>query len=207
MSGKPKVSEQTLDEIRQKVAKKLNNWADRLQISYHTTADVRRFVGEQWQDGNGDWWEQKEGYREKKSKLQSARVPWWCPKCSKPMNNKLDDKFYYLRGWCFDCNVNFEGELRRIGEYEAFERRHMRANERAFLRDKIEEHLTYIREFKEPTIYFENGGFQKLADKTDFTELFETLMRDVDFMMDRLAEIDREEEREKKEAENVNVDA
>jgi hypothetical protein len=145
-----------LDEVRANVGKKMDKWANRLQVSMAFTPKVQRVEGERWTE-NGKLWEMKGGIKMSITHSEQARMPWWCPKCSKPMNHRFDRKFYYLRGMCYNCNVDWEGQMRIDGTFAAFEKRMLRENEKAFLRDKIEEHLTYIKEFKEPTVHFENG--------------------------------------------------
>ena len=53
--------------------------------------------------------------------MKEVRTPWFCPKCSKVMKKKLDDKMWRLFGHCFDCQVEFEHKLRANGEYEEWE--------------------------------------------------------------------------------------
>jgi hypothetical protein len=189
------VDESALEALRKQVGDKLNSWGSRIQVSMHYKPKVVRQDGERWTE-NDKTWVMKGGVAQNISITQDAKMPWWCPRCSKTMNHRFDRKFYFLRGWCYDCNVNIEGEMRLNGTYEAFERQMMRANEVAFLKDKIEEKLSYIREFKPPTVYFENGGYEVIAKRETFEPLFADLMTDVDFMLNRLEQIRIEDESE-----------
>lgn len=181
-----------LDEIRNGVASKMKSWADRVQISMATTPQIQRVEGEHWKE-DGKLWTVKDGAHQSISILSETRMPIWCPKCSLPMNHRFDRKFYFLRGHCFNCNVDIEGEMRINGTWEVFEKRLVRENEKAFLRDKINEHMEYIRTFKEPQIHFQDGRWEKLASISDFKELFETLEKDIDFMLARLEYMKKEE--------------
>ena len=43
--------------------------------------------------------------------MQGVRMPLFCPKCDKAMKKKLDDKFWRIKGHCFDCQIEFENKL------------------------------------------------------------------------------------------------
>lgn len=194
---RPKIDEKKIEEMRSKVNNRLNKWADRIQISMTIIPKIHRNEGERWiEDGKG--WEMKGGIKQSITNLTGARMPHWCPKCTKPMNHKWDRKFYYLRGWCYDCNIEWEGAMRLTGTWERFEKEMLRANEIAWLKDNIAKHMDYIRTFKEPQIFFEDGRYEVLAKKEEFSELFETIEKDIQFMFDRLDVINREQEEEAK---------
>lgn len=195
--SKPDVGEKKILETRQMIDGYLNRWSSAVQISMSPREpEIQRTEGEVWFDYNGKKWTRKNGINQTVTHSAHAVMPWWCPKCSKPMNNRFDRKFYYIRGWCYNCNIDYEGDLRAEGKFEAYEKKLMRANEKDFLRDKIEEHLTYIREFKDFGIQLENGEYQVLAGKEQFEVFFESLRKDIDFMTSRLAHIAKEEEAE-----------
>lgn len=191
----PVESEARLDEMRNKVAKKMNKWADRVQVSMAFKPRIERQDGERW-EADGHTYEMKNGTARKMSIMEAARIPVWCPKCSKAMNHRFDTKFYYLRGWCYDCNIKWEGQLRIDGKWEEFEKTTMRENEKSFLCDKIQEHLDYIRNFTVPQLHFEDGRWESLAVISDFEGLFTSLEKDVEFMLARLDVINKEEELE-----------
>lgn len=187
--------EQKLSEIRHSVGSKVEKWADRISVSMAFKPKVDRQVGERW-DEDGHTWVQRQGFKERLTPNEASRMPWWCPRCSKSMNHRFDRKFYFLRGWCYNCNIDVEGEMRLNGTFEKFEKQILRQNEVSFLKDKIEQHLTYIKEFKEPTVYFEDGRYEVIASKDQFQGTFEDLLRDVDFMLARLEVIQKESDEE-----------
>lgn len=191
-----------LEEIRNKVSAKMNKWSNKLVFSTYTTPNIIRLEGEKWSEG-GKTWIIDRGIKKNFTATQDARMPHWCPKCSISMNHRFDRKFYFLRGHCFNCNIAFEQKMRNDGTWELFEKRMIRENEKAFLKDKIQEHLDYIRTFKVPQIHFENGGWEELAPLSAFTELFETLEADVDKMLKRLDKI-REIEEEEANEQSIN---
>ncbi len=67
--------------------------------------------------------------------MQSIRMPWFCPKCKKAMKKKLDNKFWRLMNHCFDCQVDFENELRMKGEFDNWAQQKMLENQKAYLKD------------------------------------------------------------------------
>jgi ribosomal protein L37AE/L43A len=71
--------------------------------------------------------------------MKEVRTPWFCPKCSKVMKKKLDDKMWRLFGHCFDCQVEFEHKLRANGEYEEWEHQRVVKNKISLIKNDIEE--------------------------------------------------------------------
>ena len=70
--------------------------------------------------------------------MQSVRMPLFCPKCKKTMKKKLDNKFWYLYKHCFDCQIDFEHQLRLKGEYKDWELEKTKNNQRAWVDDMIQ---------------------------------------------------------------------
>jgi hypothetical protein len=196
---RPEHNQEELDKklksIKADVNTKLEKWSSKIVVSMSYTPKIERFEGEVWTEG-GKTYTKKDGFKQSVSRMEDVRMPIWCTRCSLPMNHRFDRKFWSLRGWCYNCNVDIEGEMRVNGTYEAYEKRLLRANEVSWIQDTIEGHLAYIREFKEPAVYFENGGFEVIAKKAEFVELFEKILKDVDFLLDRLDVIKKEEEAE-----------
>jgi hypothetical protein len=198
MKARPKIDESQVEEMRNKLTKKMDKWADKIQVSMAFTPKVNRREGERWTDENGKSWEMKDNIARSVGVRDAARMPIWCPSCTHPMNKKIDDKFYWTRGWCFDCNVEKDGEMiaRRDGSWEKYCTQIMRANEVSFLKDKIMEHMEYMRTFRAPQIHFESGGWEEIATREDFAPLFEKLEADIEFCLARLDVIKKEQEEE-----------
>lgn len=184
-----------VDKLRNDVSSKVNRWADRIQVSMAFKPEVQRFEGEIWEEG-GKKWILKDGVKQNVTVLDSARMPWWCPKCSHPMVHRLDRQFYYRKGICYNCTIDWEGELRLKGLYEAYEKRILRENEKSFLRDEIAKKVDFVKNFKEPQIHFEDGRWEILATRDQFTDTFAALESDIEFMVRRLEVITREEQTE-----------
>tara|TARA_B100000131_G_scaffold321197_1_gene371218 strand:+ start:1460 stop:1993 length:534 start_codon:yes stop_codon:yes gene_type:complete len=85
----------------------------------------------------------KEKSGDKKSHLTDimaeVRMPWFCPKCDKVMKHRNDNKMWTLFGHCFDCQIEFEHELRVTGKYEEWEEERILRNKIAMIKADIEE--------------------------------------------------------------------
>ena len=67
--------------------------------------------------------------------MKEARMPWFCPECKKTMKKKLDNKFWRIKGHCFDCQVEMENKLRVQGKWEEYEKNKILENKKAYLKD------------------------------------------------------------------------
>jgi len=179
------------------VSSKLKKW-DRPIFGYTPEPEVKRKDGEVWEDDDGKTWTMKNGVKQSISKLQSAKMPWWCPKCSRSMSHKLDTKFYRLYNQCYDCTITQHSKMMVDGVWEEFEKNTIRANEKAFLQDMIVERQEYIRTFTVPQAHYTNGTWELLAKKAHFTLMFAEIEKDIQFCKNRLLQIEKEEEEESK---------
>lgn len=194
---------QKVDALRNQLASKIQKF-DRPIVGWRPEAEPTRKEGERWFDAEGKAWTVKNGIKQSISKLQDAKTPWWCPKCEKSMGHRLDDKFFKLYNQCYDCTIKQHTQMKIDGTWDAFEKRMLRENEKAYLRDMIEERKDYIRTFRTPQVHFENGGWEELAKLEHFTELFESLQRDIKACEDRLKQIEAEEAAEQVVEEKTN---
>jgi len=101
---------------------------------------VKREVGDQWTDDDGNLWEQKKGYKVKLGKLSELRNEInTFPKCQKEVctcvnPNRNDLKMKSIHGMCFDCVIDMEHQLKIDGKYEEYERQKMLDNGKAWLK-------------------------------------------------------------------------
>lgn len=109
------------------------------------TVDIHK-EGDIWEDMAGKRWTIEDGIKVSISKLSAARklhnVPLLCPKCGKPMNSRLDKKMYPIHGFCYDCVLMFERDLKRAGMYQEYESQVLKENITSFvadLKDRVEE--------------------------------------------------------------------
>lgn len=91
--------------------------------------------GDTWEE-DGRTWTIKNGVKQNVTRLDSAKklaqVPLTCPKCSRNMNYYLHEKMYRIHGFCFECVVDYEAELKNAGLYEQYEKAMMRGNVEAW---------------------------------------------------------------------------
>lgn len=106
-------------------------------IGYEKQAK-RHKEGDIWEEG-GKQWTIKNGLKQNVTKLDTAkkvlRVPLRCPKCGGSMEYHLHKKMYNIHGVCFDCTIKYEDSLKRAGLFEAYQKRMMQGNMKAFAQD------------------------------------------------------------------------
>ena len=88
--------------------------------------------------------EEKKRIDEKFEATKEARVPWFCPECTRIMKKRLDDRMWYLYGHCFECQVRVENKMRIEGTYDEWAEKKIIANKLAW----ITEQKQSIEEFK-----------------------------------------------------------
>jgi len=130
------------------------------------TVQEKHNTGDVWVDSDGIEWEQREGFKIKKGKMdeirsliEASRMPSHCPKCSEPMSNpRLDEKFWKLEGHCFECQVSFEHNLRIEGKFEEYEKERILKNAEAWLKDAEQEAIELAAAFKNPLAFVNADG-------------------------------------------------
>ena len=180
------------------VQEKLERWANKVIVGYEGKPTEQHKEGDVWEE-NDKTWTIKNGIKQTVDKLQYAKTPWFCPKCGRVMNHPLHDKFYRIRGACFDCVIDWEGKMRVGGVWPTYEKKLLRENEKSWLEDQIQRERSIIDEFTEPQIHFENGGWEKLATKEQFVSWFETVAKDIETLRGRLSQIKKEEKEDANE--------
>lgn len=94
--------------------------------------------GDIWEE-DGKTWTIKNGIKQTISKLDSIRKsvakPLHCPKCSGIMNNRFHDKMWKIHGMCFDCVIEMEAGLRKLGKFEQYERAMITGNLTSWAKD------------------------------------------------------------------------
>jgi len=85
---------------------------------FHSEGDV-------WEE-DGRQWTIKNGIKQNITKLDKAKkevtLPLFCPCCSNLMKNKHDKLFYIQYKRCFNCQVDFETDIRKLGLWEEYEK-------------------------------------------------------------------------------------
>ena len=185
-------NEQALNDVRRKVAEKVGKEGNRLVFGWRGEPEPTRKEGDVWEDIDGKQWTIKNGIRQSVTKLDDAKTPWWCPKCSKPMNHRFDIKFWRLRGHCMDCNVKHETQLRKEGKWQDFEQKMMLRNYIASAKDTIAELQHHYDTVSKPEYLLMNEHektvlmFEKWD--VDIEKLKKDLMDDIELLKKNLAE-------------------
>lgn len=143
-------NQEALNDVRRKVSEVMKKEGDKLIFGWRGEAEPQRKEGDVWEDVNGKTWTVKNGIKQSVTKLDAAKTPWWCPRCSKPMNHRFDTKFWHTRGYCMDCNVKVETEIRRLGKWNEFERNLLLRNYVADLKETIAELENYRNTVSKP---------------------------------------------------------
>ena len=139
-----KAVQQMIDGTHSFQTKKSVGFSD---VKEQTRKAERHEPGDIWEetDASGMVWviEQRDGFRVKKTKntdvIQELRNELNtfanCPKetctCFKP--STADTKMKKIHGMCLDCTIDMEHELKKSGEYEAYEQNKIRENALAWL--------------------------------------------------------------------------
>ena len=96
----------------------LSSGYTKIQESPHIEGDV-------WTIGDTKW-TIKDGIKQNVTKLDSAReavnFPIFCPSCKKTMKPHLDKKWYSMYKRCFNCQIDFEYEIRKQGLWDDYEK-------------------------------------------------------------------------------------
>ena len=101
--------------------------------------------------------------------MSEVRMPLFCKECKKTMKKKLDDKFWRLFGHCWECQIQFEHELRLEGKYDEWATNRAKKNQRAWVDDMIVGIEEWRNERPPDQIY--NVGIQNPAVKVEKTQV------------------------------------
>ena len=114
--------------------------------------------GDIWEE-DGRMWTIKNGVRQNVTKLDSAKkaaqMPLVCPTCHTRMKKRLDAKMWKIHGFCFDCTIEMEANLRKAGLYDQYEKQMMQGNMKAWA-EGVEQWLEY--QFNESSTFVTEDG-------------------------------------------------
>ena len=118
--------------------------------------------------------EENLGGKTRKSELTdimaSVRMPWFCPKCTKAMKKKLDDKFWRMMGHCFDCQIEIENKLKIEGKFQEYANLKMLENQKSQLKD-LEQSITDFEKTGGKKEWFNNVGVNTPMLESDKWEM------------------------------------
>ena len=184
--------EKALTDVRRKVAEKVGKEGNKLVFGWRGEPEPSRKEGDEWYDVDGKKWTIKNGIRQSVTKQDSAKTPWWCPKCSKPMNHRFDIKFWRIRGHCMDCNIKEEMKIRAQGPeaWQKYEQTVMLRNYIAEVQDKIAELQDYHDTVTKPEFINADETKILMVEKwdVDIEKVKEDLRKDIAQLQEWLAE-------------------
>jgi hypothetical protein len=88
------------------------------QQEFHEEGDVWESDGRQWTIKNGI----KQNITKLDKAKESINLPLFCPCCSNIMKKQSDKLFYLQYKRCFDCQIDFETELKIKGLWNDYEK-------------------------------------------------------------------------------------
>lgn len=157
-----------------------------IQIGYNGEVEERvtRKIGDRWKDGDGNEWEQKEGYSIKLGKEWQQELHQYLkgfPNCQKEvctctLPKRLDEKMKAIHGMCFDCVVQMEHKIRLAGKWDEYEKEKLKQNALSWLaeaeRDKnlIAEELSkasFVNSFGDVEKWDTNNTKEELLTKIE----------------------------------------
>ena len=127
--------------------------------------------------------------KEKSDVLFSARMPLFCPKCNRVMKKRLDNKMWALYDQCFECQIEFEHQLRVDGKYEEWEKEKMISNAKAYIQEVKNELDDYVEALKTDNILYETGQTtveKEKWDKVDTNKIKTQWLKEIQEVEDNL---------------------
>jgi hypothetical protein len=168
-----------------------------VQVGYDANLENnKRKEGEEWEDGQGRKWVWKNGSKRRISKRATIINEQRCKCCNMDVRwgNYLDDRVWPKTGYCYDCFINFQTELKMMGMFEVYNELQDLKNERSILEDykrKFEESQTFCQKNQGKPVEFleEDGSFERWEGVQDYTKILEDVTNDLVKINVGLAEI------------------
>ena len=171
------------------------------QVSFSNIKEnIKREVGDVWEDANGNIWEQKTYGKVKKSKLTDtmSEVRKYLQKlstckseeCSKKKYGPTDKKLISKTGFCSQCLAKKEQVIRNDGLWETYNEYKVFSNMAAYATDVIEKmnnalnDVTNIHEFVN-----DDGSVEKWKSDKSVEELRAEIEKDIENGKKELIEV------------------
>ena len=145
--------------------------------------------GDIWEEDDRTW-TIKDGIKQNITKLDKAKkahvMPMFCPSCKNMMKKTFDKAYYLIHQKCFDCVIEFETELRRLGKFEEYQTSIQNAEIDGFIKNFkawVEDELTasnnsFITEQGDVERWVGNHDTEKVKKSVDETiEYLESLKK------------------------------
>jgi hypothetical protein len=183
---------EALRDVRRKISEVMNKEEGKIVFGYRPKEQTRK-EGDVWTDARGREWTVKNGIPQNVTKLDGAKIPLWCPQCSRVMKHKLDNKFYRRTGACMDCMFEKETELKRLGKWEEYSNEILKKNYIDYIKDKIQELQDYYDNVSAPEFIHADNEKILMVERwgIDIDSVKADLMRDMDILKDHLARVEQ----------------
>jgi chaperonin cofactor prefoldin len=168
-----------------------------VQVGYDANLENnKRKEGEEWEDSQGHKWVWKNNSKRRVSKRATIINEKRCKTCNMDVRwgNYLDDRVWPKTGYCYDCFINFQTELKLMGMFDVYNELQDLKNERSILEDykkKFEESKKFCEENQGKPVEFleEDGSFERWEGIQDYNKILEDLNKDLELLYKRLEEL------------------
>lgn len=136
------------------------------QVGY-SKEQIDRKEGDVWEENDKNW-TIKNGIKMTISKLDNVKkimqLPLVCPKCSRHMKNfELNKKMYSVHKMCFDCVIEYETELKRLGKYKEYEQNIIKKSLNVYIQELEDAMLEIALNDSSESFVTEAGDIEKWA--------------------------------------------
>ncbi len=121
--------------------------------------------------------------------MKEARMPWFCPKCTKTMKKRLDDKMWLLHGHCFNCQVDIEHKLRLEGKFDEWATKKAIKNKQAWITEQREQLIAFKNQ-EAPEFHNQVSADGHSLDKEKWNIDFNKLKEQADEALEHLQKIE-----------------
>lgn len=186
------MNHEAINNVRRKLNEVLKKTDEKIVVGWRPGLSPTRQEGEVWVDADDREWTVKNGIKQNVTKLDAAKTPWFCPQCDRAMNHRFDIKFWGLRGKCMDCVAKDESEIRRRGEWEAYEKKKLQENYIASLKNEIGQLQEYYNTVSSPEFIYADDTKILMIEKwdVDINKIKNDLQKDIDELQKHLADLE-----------------
>ena len=153
----------------------------------YTKAKEFHNEGDIWEE-DGRTWTIKNGLKQNITKLDKAKegivLPLFCPTCSRTMKPHLDKRFWIMYKRCFNCQVDFEAEIRKQGLWEEYEKNIINSDIDSLIQEfmiwsdeTLNENDSFITEAGEVEKWVGNGKKMLLQNREDTIKYLQSLKK------------------------------
>jgi len=144
--------------------------------------------GDVWEE-NDRTWTIENGIKQNITKLDKAKdsvlMPLFCPCCSNLMKNKHDKLFYIQYNRCFNCQIDFETDIRKLGLWEEYEKHIINSDIDSLIKDystwmdelSLDSNESFITEAGDIETWLGSGKNRLLENKEETIKYLQSLKK------------------------------